>query len=338
MMSNKDNIEDLGTNSSEASDMYGTMGENLNFARDNLPSALAYKNDKEISNYIKEQFNYMKKESTELEILNKSILEFQSTSKSVLEMCEKEHLPDQIAKENIIETENDHLKQIRVLTDSLEKYKNKLTEKNANIQTLIEKQNISEQENLILKHKYNFIKNEYDRLTEELFNVKIYNNNNNSLTEQNNILLNDNTTLTNDLYDAKKLIHILTQKLKFSNIEHTVLSEYHDKYKKESEQTIQNLKIIFGLVNDEPKVNSLNENLSNNKIKILEKEEKDCIEDEDIESDANSDTESDKLVTIGKIKCLKLGNKYYKYVSGKKGKLGKLYANTNSDGTVSLVK
>jgi hypothetical protein len=265
---------------------------------------------------------------------NREILKTQSILEAEIAQLQM----DQMVKQNMSDPKNEFTKQIQILTDSLEKYKNKLTEKNMNIERLIEEQNRSDQQNQILKHKYNFVKNEYDRLTDELFNVKIYNNDNKSLLEQNNILLDANTKLTNDLYDEKKVSQILTQKLKFVNIEHSVLSEYHDKYKKDTEQKIYNLKLNFGLINVDLDADlDVKEPASNKETTKSEKDKKYCVEreEENDKDDEDCTDDDDEFVTVGKQRCIKVGSKYYKFTNGKRGKL---HANENPNGTVSLVK
>ena len=147
-----------------------------------------------------------------------------------------------------LENECEQLREINS-NDYLEKLKNKLISKKQELHIIINKHTNIEKENKILKLKYEFIKNEYNHLREESFNTKIYNNNK-SLLEQNNILVLDNKTLINELYDAKKENQNLTLKLKFNEIEHDILTKYHNKYKEDTNQQIYNLELNFGLVSE----------------------------------------------------------------------------------------
>jgi hypothetical protein len=227
-------------------------------------------------------------------------------------------------------------------------YINKLSEINKENEMLIEQQNASKQENKILTQKYFFVKNEYERLTNELFDIKVYNSNNKSLLEQNKILLEENTNLTNDLFNIKKELQILMQKTKFVDIEYKILSEHHRQYVIDNKQQIHNLKSTFGL-------NALNfdKNYSQNfnSCNIIENEERQSVDDDDEHNQSNENNESSdgndgnkynennanskSVLVTTKVQCLKEGDYYYKYKNGKKGKL---YALHNSDGTVCLAK
>ena len=202
----------------------------------------------------------------------------------------------------IAELENDceHLREINS-NDYSEKLKNKLISKKQELHIIIDKHTNIEKENKILKQKYEFIKNEYNRLREESFNTKIYNNNK-SLLEQNNILVLDNKTLINELFDAKKENQNLTQKLKFNEIEHDILSEYHNKYKEDTAKQIYNLELNFGLVSEQ----DIDDELENNND----------VNEEPEETEETEETEDVSVFIDTKgIKKMLLNGKNYKLIN-----------------------
>ena len=201
-----------------------------------------------------------------------------------------------------LENECELLREINS-NDNSEKLKNKLISQKQELHIINDKYTNIEKENKILKQKYEFIKNEYNRLREESFNTKIYNNNK-SLLEQNNILVLDNKTLINELYDAKKENQNLTQKLKFNEIEHDILTKYHNKYKEDTNQQIYNLELNFGLVFEQ----NIDDEIENN---TDVNEETDENEYSDVETEQNISV----FIDTKGIKKMLLNGKNYKLIN-----------------------
>ena len=193
-------------------------------------------------------------------------------------------------------------------TDNLAQCENKINELVQTLDIEQEKRNRTEQAMSVLKCKYEFILSECERLTGELFNTQIYSNNK-SLMKQNAILLEDNTNLTNELYDTKKQLHNLTQQLKFIDIEHKLLLEYHDKFKKDTTQRIYDLKTNFGLLADDAKRNVDN---------TTDEEEEEEEEEDEVEEDADEELNLLKKVPLrvfidnNGVKKLLVNGKHYK--------------------------
>jgi hypothetical protein len=135
----------------------------------------------------------------------------------------------------------------RSLLEKLEEHKNKLNQKDLVIQEITSKYNSLEQEHKLLVHKYEYIKSQYDKFSNEDVNAKIFNNVK-SLTKQNKILLENNNVLSEKLFNTKKNNLELVQKLDFLAIDYKILSEYHEKYKLDTTNTINVMKEKFGLL------------------------------------------------------------------------------------------
>lgn len=259
-MSNYTDCENYCDNDFENSIKTQLNNETNDETNDKTNDESNYEGNNEENDEIKED----KKVLNDILLMNKIIEKQELEKNKLLKQIE------QLKNVNLELTNNSNDK----LVLELEKYKNKLNHESELNHNLVLKFSELEKSYTILSHKYDYIKSEYEKMSEELTSSDTKNKVL-SLTKQNEILLENNISMSNELCDVRKEIYSLTRKLKFLDIDYKILSDFHNKYKLDTEEKINTLKKKFGLF-------TLNDDLS-------ESENEESHESEDTNESTDED-------------------------------------------------
>lgn len=196
-------------------------------------------------------------------------------------------------------------------------YKNKISKL---INELTTTKNIYEdfqKENSILKKKYSYIKTENDKMQNEFYERKTYYYE--FLLNQNMLLNEENKKIINELFELKKQLNLLEQQNKFNIIEHTILNQFHNKYKTDMQQRFTILEDDYK--NKEDKDDGEDEG----DVEDIDEEENDENEEEDEEEDDDycesnqyielTDNSKIKAFIENKVKKMEINKRIYKILN-----------------------